>query len=143
MQSVHSFVTSYLKTADTQEPAADTQVMIVTKWLQHKKQPLPQVTHKNHLWGILIKLMKHNLCLHWNLLSPQDQPTIPALQEEIEFLKSQIQDYQEEIIRVKEAYQNEFSLHVLARVASAAEKSKDNEYMCTIVVRYILRQDIR
>jgi len=60
----------------------------------------------------------------------QAQPTISALQEEIEFLKSQIQDYQDEIIRVKEVYQNEYNLHMLARVASAAEKSK-SEYMCS------------
>ena len=61
----------------------------------------------------------------------QGQPTISSLQEEIEFLKSQIQDYQEEIIRVKEAYQNEYNLHILARVASAIEKSQYNEYMCS------------
>jgi len=61
----------------------------------------------------------------------QAQPTISSLQEEIEFLKSQIQDYQEEIIRVKEAYQNEYNLHILARVASSTEKSQYNEYMCS------------
>ena len=62
---------------------------------------------------------------------PQDQTTIPALQEEIDFLKAQIQDYQKEIIRIKEAYEAEFSLHVLARAASAADKIKDTEYICT------------
>lgn len=31
---------------------------------------------------------------------------------------------------VKEAYQNEYNLHILAQVASATEKSQYNEYMC-------------
>lgn len=31
---------------------------------------------------------------------------------------------------VKEAYQNEYNLHILARVASVTEKSQYNEYMC-------------
>jgi len=56
---------------------------------------------------------------------------LASLQEEIEFLKSQIKDYQQEIIMVKETYQNEFNLHILAQVASVAEKSQYNEYMCS------------
>lgn len=41
--------------------------------------------------------------------------TLAFLQEEIEFLESQIKDYQQEIIMVKETYQNEFNLHILAQ----------------------------
>lgn len=32
---------------------------------------------------------------------------------------------------VKEAYQNEYNLHILSQVASATEKSQYNEYMCS------------
>ena len=32
---------------------------------------------------------------------------------------------------VKEAYQNEYNLHFLARVAKVTEKSQYNEYMCS------------
>jgi len=100
MQSVHSFVTLFSEAAVTQEPAAekyktdtqdntgqvaatqetattptgDTQeppVVGISDQINAEKQPLPP-------------------------LEPaftQAQPTISSLQEEIEFLKSQIQDY--------------------------------------------------
>jgi len=97
--------TATTPTGDTQEPP----VVGISDQMNAEKQPLPP-------------------------LEPaftQAQPTISSLQEEIEFLKSQIQDYQEEIIRVQEAYQNEYNLHILARVASATDKSQYNEYMCS------------
>jgi len=53
-----------------------------------------------------------------------------ALQEEVEFLKQQVQEYQEEAERVREVYQSEYNLHILAKVASAEERTK-SEFMCS------------
>ena len=131
MQGVHDFVTSFFQAAVTQEPAADTQDSIgqmsaqqetattslgATKELpaeddneQRKKDPQHPSPHP---------------------ADTDSQPTIAALQEEIEFLKRQVQEYQEEAERVREAYQSEYNLHILAKVASAEEKTK-SEFMCS------------
>ena len=44
---------------------------------------------------------------------------------------------------VKESCQNEFNLHTLARVASAAEKSQYNEYMCSECGELYTQRDTR
>lgn len=133
MQSVHSVVTLSFEAAVTQELAADTQGNTgqVTATQETATTP-PGDTQEPLVGGINVQMNAETQPLPpLEPTAPQAQPTISALQEEIEFRKSQIQDYQEEIIRVKEAYQNERNLHILARVASAIEKSKESEYMCT------------
>jgi len=131
MQSVHSFVTLFSEAAVTQEPAADTQGNIgQVASTQETATTSPGATQEPPVGGINDQMNEDQQLPPLEPAVAQAQPTISALQEEIEFLKSQIQDYQEEIIRVKEGYQNEYNLHILARVASAAEKTK-SEYMCS------------
>lgn len=59
--------------------------------------------------------------------------TLASLQEEIEFLKSQIKDYQQELTMARETYQKELNQHILAQVASekSIEKDQYSEYMCS------------
>lgn len=132
MQSVHSVVTLSFEAAVTQEPAADTQGNIgQVAATQETTTTPPGDTQEPPVGGINVQINAEAQPLPpLEPTTPQARPTISALQEEIEFLKSQIHDYQEEIIRVKEACQNERNLHILAWVACAAEKSKENEYMC-------------
>ena len=113
MQKVHSFVTSYLKTADTQEPAADTQSDSDQVAATQETTTTPGDTQEPPV-GNTDQIDEAEPQPPLEPTVSQDQPTIPALQQEIEFPKSQIQEYQEEIIRVKEAYQNECNLHILA-----------------------------
>ena len=60
---------------------------------------------------------------------------LASLQEENEFLKSEIKAYQKELAMAREAYKEELNLYMLAQVASQAEKSvekeKYSEYMCS------------
>ena len=130
MQSVHNVATLSFKVDVTQELAADTQGNIGQVAATQEIATTPGDTQEPPVGDIGDQNDETQPLPPLEPAAPQDKPTIFALQEEIEFLKSQIQDYQEEIIRVKEAYQNEFSLHILALVASAAEKSKESEYMC-------------
>ena len=131
MQGVHDFVTSFSEVAVTQEPAADTQDNTgrVTAAQQTTTTSL-DATQDFPAEGGNEKMEEDQ---HRPPLEPaltQSQLTISALQEEIEFFKQQVQDYQEEVERVKEVYQSEYNLHILARVASAEERTK-SEYMCS------------
>ena len=89
MQSVHSFVASYLKTADTQEPAADTQNDSEQVAATQEPATTPGDTQEPPVGNIDQIDVAEPLPPLESTVS-QDQPTIPALQEEIEFLKAQI-----------------------------------------------------
>ena len=58
-----------------------------------------------------------------------------SLQQENEFLKIEIEAYKQELTRVREVYERELNLYMLAHEASAAEKSAEKEryeeYMCS------------
>jgi hypothetical protein len=64
---------------------------------------------------------------------PQLEPTMAAVLEENEFLKSQLEAYKQELARAKEAYKKELNLYTIARTTTLSErttKSLCKEYMC-------------
>lgn len=93
MQSVHSFVTSYFEAADTQEPAADTQGNIGQDSATQGTATTPGDTQEPPVEGIRDQTNdKAQPLPPLEPATPQVQPTISALQEEIGFLKTQIQE---------------------------------------------------
>jgi len=58
-----------------------------------------------------------------------------SLQQENEFLKTEIEAYKQELTRAREAYERELNLYMLAHEASTTEKSAEKEryeeYMCS------------
>ena len=82
-------MTSYVKTADTQELAADTQGNSDQMAAIQETATTPGDTQEPPL-GNTDKNDETQPLPPLESTAPQDQPTIPALQEEIEFLKSQI-----------------------------------------------------
>jgi hypothetical protein len=66
---------------------------------------------------------------------PPQQPeaTMAAVLEENEFLKSQVEAYQQELARAREAYEKELESYTLARTTTSSEKTTENlckDYMC-------------
>ena len=66
---------------------------------------------------------------------PPQQPeaTMVIVLEENEFLKSQVEAYQQELARAREAYEKELELYTLARTTTSSDKTIENlckEYMC-------------
>jgi hypothetical protein len=56
-----------------------------------------------------------------------------SILKENEFLKSQLEAYQQELARAREAYEKELNLYTLARTTTLSEKTTENlckEYMC-------------
>ena len=63
----------------------------------------------------------------------QSEPTIVTVLEENEFLKSQVEAYQQELARAREAYEKELESYTLARTTTSSEKTTENlckDYMC-------------
>jgi len=131
MQSVHDFVTSFFQAAVTQGPAADTKDNTGQETTAQQTTTIsPIATQEFPIEGGNEQIDEDQ---QWPSPEPavtQSQLTIAALQEEIEFLKQQVRDYQEEAERVREVYQSEYNLHILAKVASAEERTK-SEFMCS------------
>lgn len=131
MQGVHDFVTSFLQAAVTQEPAADTQDNIGQEAVtQQTTTTSPVATQEFPVQSGDKQVDENQQRPSPHPVETQSQITIAALQEEIEFLKQRAQEYQEEAERVIEVYQNEYNLHILAKVASAEERTK-SEFMCS------------
>jgi hypothetical protein len=65
----------------------------------------------------------------------QPEPTMAYVLIENEFLRSELEAYKQELVMVKEAYDKELKLYILARIATMTEeKTKENQcrdYMCS------------
>ena len=94
MQSVHSVATSSFKVAVTQEADAETQGNIGQEAATKGTATTPGDTQEPPVEGISDQINVEAQSLPpLEPAAPQAQPTISSLQEEIEFLKSQIQDF--------------------------------------------------
>jgi hypothetical protein len=63
----------------------------------------------------------------------KSKPTMADVLEENEFLKSQLEAYQQELARAREAYEKELSRYALERTTTLAEQTTESickEYMC-------------
>jgi hypothetical protein len=63
----------------------------------------------------------------------KSKPTMADVLEENEFLKSQLEAYQQELARAREAYEKELNRYALERTATLAEQTTESickEYMC-------------
>jgi hypothetical protein len=64
---------------------------------------------------------------------PKPKPTMVDVLKENEFLKSQLETYQQELARAKEAYEKELTRYALERIANLAAQTTESvckEYMC-------------
>jgi hypothetical protein len=66
-------------------------------------------------------------------VTSQSKQTMADVLEENNFLKSQLEAYQQELARAREAYEKELNLYTLARIATLSEQTTESvckEYMC-------------
>jgi hypothetical protein len=64
---------------------------------------------------------------------PKSKPTMADVLQENEFLKSQLEQYQQELTRAREVYDKEFTRYALERTTIMAERTTESickEYMC-------------
>jgi hypothetical protein len=64
---------------------------------------------------------------------PKSKPTMADVLQENEFLKSQLETYQQELTRAREEYEKELTRYALERTAILAERTTESickEYMC-------------
>jgi hypothetical protein len=64
---------------------------------------------------------------------PKSKPTMADVLQENEFLKSQLETYQQELTRAREAYEKELTRYALERTATLAAQTTESickEYMC-------------
>jgi hypothetical protein len=64
---------------------------------------------------------------------PKSKPTMADVLQENEFLKSQLETYQQELARAREEYEKELTRYALERTATLAAQTTENickEYMC-------------
>jgi hypothetical protein len=64
---------------------------------------------------------------------PKSEPTMADVLQENEFLKSQLEQYQQELTRAREAYEKELTRYALERTTIMSERSTESickEYMC-------------
>jgi hypothetical protein len=69
------------------------------------------------------------------MIDQKSEPTMAFVLLENEFLRSELEAYKQELVKVKEAYEKEIKMYTLARIAAMTEENTKSdqcrEYMCS------------
>jgi hypothetical protein len=126
-------------TAETQEPTADTDAEIQESEVQGVATllSLHQEAETQESAAIPVaspqEPANEAVTVTQEPVIPQPEPTIVAVLEENEFLKSELEAYKKELARAKEAYEKELNLYTLARTITMSEGTTERlckDYMC-------------
>jgi hypothetical protein len=122
--------------AETQEPATNIDIEIQESEVEGAETLLSLHQEAETQASISIPVAAPQASAHEAVTATQEPVTSKSKQtmadvlEENNFLKSQLEAYQQELVRAREAYEKELSLHTLSRTAKETTESVCKEYMC-------------
>jgi hypothetical protein len=125
--------------AETQEPATDIDIEIQESEVEGAETLLSLHQEAETQASVAIPVAAPQEPAHEDMTATQEPVTSQSKQtmadvlEENNFLKSQLEAYQQELARAREAYEKELNLYTLARIATLSEQTTESvckEYMC-------------
>jgi hypothetical protein len=125
--------------AETQEPATDIDIEIQESEVEGAETLLSLHQEAETQASVAIPVAAPQASAHEAMTATQEPVTSKSKQtmadvlEENNFLKSQLEAYQQELVRAREAYEKELSLYTLARTTNLTEATTESvckEYMC-------------
>jgi hypothetical protein len=125
--------------AETQEPATDIDIEIQESEVEGAETLLSLHQEAETQASVAIPVAAPQTSAHEDVTATQEPVTSKSKQtmadvlEENEFLKSQLEAYQQELARAREAYEKELSRYALERTTTLAEQTTESickEYMC-------------
>jgi hypothetical protein len=125
--------------AETQEPAADIDTEMQESEVEGAETLLSLHQEAETQASVAIPVAapqepaKETMTATQEPVISKSKPTMADVLEENEFLKSQLEAYQQELARAREAYEKELNRYALERTATLAEQTTESickEYMC-------------
>jgi hypothetical protein len=125
--------------AETQQPATDIDIEIQESEVEGAETLLSLHQEAETQASVAIPVAapqepaKETMTATQEPVIPKSKPTMADVLEENEFLKSQLETYQQELARAKEAYEKELTRYALERTATLAAQTTESickEYMC-------------
>jgi hypothetical protein len=125
--------------AETQEPATDIDIEIQESEVEGAETLLSLHQEAETQASVAIPVAAPQTSAHEDVTVTQEpvtskpKQTMADVLEENEFLKSQLEAYQQELDRAREAYEKELSRYALERTTTLAEQTTESickEYMC-------------
>jgi hypothetical protein len=123
----------------TQEPATDIDIEIQESEVEGAETLLSLHQEAETQASVAIPVAVPQTSAHKNVTATQEpvtskpKQTMADVLEENEFLKSQLEAYQQELDRAREAYEKELSRYTLERTTTLAEQTTESickEYIC-------------
>jgi hypothetical protein len=124
---------------ETQEPATNIDIEIKESEVEGVETLLSLHQEAETQASVSIPVATPQTSAHETVTATQEPVTSKSKQtmadvlEENNFLKSQLEAYQQELVRAREAYEKELSLYTLARIENLIEETTESvckEYMC-------------
>jgi hypothetical protein len=121
--------------AGTQEPTTDIDIEIQESEVEGAKTllSLHQEVETQASVAIPVAAPQKDVTATQEPVTSKPKQTMADVLEENEFLKSQLEAYQQELDRAREAYEKELSRYALERIATLVEQTTESickEYMC-------------
>jgi hypothetical protein len=125
--------------AETQEPAADIDTEMQESEVEGAETLLSLHQEAETQASVAIPVAapqepaKETMTATQEPVISKSKPTMADVLEENEFLKSQLEAYQQELARAREAYEKELNRYALERTTTLAEQTTESickEYMC-------------
>jgi hypothetical protein len=125
--------------AETQEPATDIDIEIQESEVEGVETLLSLHQEAETQASVAIPVAapqepaKETMIATQEPVIPKSKPTMADVLEENEFLKSQLEAYQQELARAREAYEKELNRYALERTTTLAAQTTESickEYMC-------------
>jgi hypothetical protein len=125
--------------AETQEPATNIDIEIQESEVEGAETLLSLHQEAETQASVAISVAAPQASAHEAVTATQEPVTSKSKQtmadvlEENNFLKSQLEAYQQELARAREAFEKELSSYTLSRIATLAEQTTESickEYMC-------------
>jgi hypothetical protein len=125
--------------AETQQPATDIDIEIQESEVEGAETLLSLHQEAETQASVAIPVAapqepaKETMTATQEPVIPKSKPTMADVLKENEFLKSQLETYQQELARAKEAYEKELTRYALERTTTLAAQTTESickEYMC-------------
>jgi hypothetical protein len=125
--------------AETQQPAADIDIDIQESEVEGAETLLSLHQEAETQASVAIPVAapqepaKETMTATQEPVISKSKPTMADVLKENEFLKSQLEAYQQELVRAREAYEKELTRYTLERTTTLAEQTTESickEYMC-------------
>jgi hypothetical protein len=125
--------------AETQQPAADVDIDIQESEVEGAETLLSLHQEAETQASVAISVVapqepaKETMTATQEPVISKSKPTMADVLKENEFLKSQLEAYQQELVRAREVYEKELTRYALERTTTMAEQTTESickEYLC-------------